>query len=553
MRHGTALGEIIAAGSTSRFAKLVALSLLAALAEGLGFVLLVPLLATLGEGGAPRPLPVPELGLGALLAVFVLLVVLRALIEVARRLAVQDLRLAVVDGLRLRAVEAILDARWQWSARLRGGEGEALVISDIERCGYGVEMIGGLARIGTALTGLGLAALAISPPAALAGLVLAILGLAGFWPLRRRARRLGEELSARYEALHGTLGETLSGLRVIKSFGREGEQVARIEDALGSLRGTERDYVRNSALAQAMLQVCGAVVAALAVWLALERMGLPLASVLALAALFVRALPLLGELLSSAQGWSHARPAIERTLAVVASAWANAEPLGAGAAPRLAQSLELVDVVFDHDRDRPALGGIDLAIEAGSFIALSGPSGAGKSTLADLCAGLIAADRGQLVVDGTVIDDSNRANWRGRVAYIQQDPVLFAGSVRDNLLFVRPEASEGELRRALEDAHAGFVEQLPGGLDCDLGKAGRALSGGERQRIALARGLLRHPALLILDEATSALDEASESAIASALCGLAGRCTIIAIAHRGLLRDSAQRVVRIAGGRLPPA
>ena len=137
--------------------------------------------------------------------------------------------------------------------------------------------------------------------------------------------------------------------------------------------------------------------------------------------------------------------------------------------------------------------------------------------IADLLGGLVSPDRGRVLVDGVVLDGGARQGWRSRVAYVQQEAVLFSGTVRDNLLWAKPGASQAELDRALDRAAAGFVHDLPGGLDCPLGEGGRALSGGERQRIALARALLREPDLLILDEATNALDAASEAVIADAV------------------------------------
>ena len=552
MRSRDALREIIAAGGPARFFRLIGLSLVAAATEGLGFVLLVPLLAALGGAALPYELVLPDLSLALLLILFVALVALRAGAEVARRLALQDLRAAVVDGLRMQAITAIMRARWPWHANLAAGEAQALVISDIDRCGYAVEMCASLARLAMALAALSLAALVISPHAALAGLALGIVAFAAFTPLRRRARLLGENLSQRYDRLHSRLGETLGALRVVKSFGRETAQADEISETLGDLRRTERAYVRSAAAAQAMLQLAGAVVAALGIWLAIERFGIPLAGLLVLAALFVRALPLVAELLSSAQGWAHARPALERTLILVGSASAAAETLGKAEAPRLTQALALEGISLAHTPARPALRHVDLVLAHGEFVAVTGPSGAGKSTLADICAGLIAPDEGTLLVDGQTIDEANRIGWRERVAYVQQEPVLFSGSVRTNLRFARPEADEAKMMQALADAHAGFVAQLPGGLDCEIGDGGRALSGGERQRIALARALLRDPDLLILDEATNALDSDSEEAIAEALRGLAGRRTILAVTHRGLLCERADRVVRLEQGRVVP-
>ncbi len=529
---------------------MVALSLLAAFTEGAGFVLLVPLLAALGGADMPLGLALPRWPIEALLGVFVILVAVRAAVEILRRLAVQDLRIAVVDGLRIRAVDAVLGAGWHWSSSLAEGEAEALLISDIERCSYAVELCGTLVRLAASLGALGLAALVISPLAALAGFGLGALALMLLSPMRRRARELGELLSSRHDELHARLGESLRGLRVIKSFGRERAQSRRIAGALGELRAVERGYVLSSALAHAMLQLFGAVLAALGVWAALQVFAMPLAVVLALAALFVRALPLVGELQASAQGWAHAAPALDRALAMTERGLQHAEALGAEQAPRLGRVLALQGVGYAYREGQSALEHIDLEIAAGTMVALCGPSGAGKSTLADLCAGLTGPDAGAIAVDGVALTEANRIAWRRRVAYVQQEPVLFSGSVKDNLLFVEPEADEAQMMQALEAAHAGFVHSLPDGLDCDLGNAGRALSGGEKQRIALARALMRKPDLIILDEATSALDADSEEAIAAALRELAGKTTVIAIAHRGLLRDMADRIVTLENGRL---
>ena len=128
--------------------------------------------------------------------------------------------------------------------------------------------------------------------------------------------------------------------------------------------------------------------------------------------------------------------------------------------------------------------------------------------------------------------------------------MLLAASVRDNLRWAAPEASDDDLGKALEDAAAGFVFALPEGLDTAIGDGGRALSGGERQRLMLARALLRAPALLILDEATSALDPANEALIAAALGRLKTRMAVLVIAHRGALTDLADRTYTLGGGKL---
>lgn len=535
--------------------RLALLSLLTAATEGVGFVLLVPLLAHAGGSQLPLPLglSLPEVPLAWLLLGFVGLVILRSVAEVLRRLTAQDLRMAVVDGLRMRALDGVLGARWRWLASLKRGEAEALLVTNIDRAGYGVDMVAGLVRLLFGLGALGLAALAISPAAALTGGATGALVLLFFAPLRRRARRLGEALSRSYDKLHGRLGEVLAGLRVIKSYGREHRTREELSGDLRDLRKLERDYVRDSASAHAALQIGGAGIAAALAYLAISGLEMPLAILLPLGAIFVRALPLVSELQAMWQGWMHASPAIEDALTLIDSAAEAREPTGEGPQPRLRSTIELSGISIAHRPQRPALSGIDLAIAANELLVLTGPSGSGKSTLADIAAGLIAPDEGEVRIDGAVLDAAGRRSWRGRVAYVQQEPVLFSGSVRDNLLWAEPEASEDILRRALEEASADFVFALPEGMDCDLGEGGRALSGGERQRIALARALVRDPDLIVLDEATSAVDAASEQAIAAALHAMTDRRTVIAVAHRGLLPEIADRVVRLDEGRIASA
>jgi ATP-binding cassette subfamily C protein len=193
---------------------------------------------------------------------------------------------------------------------------------------------------------------------------------------------------------------------------------------------------------------------------------------------------------------------------------------------------------------------VSLTLPARSTTALLGPSGAGKSTLADVLGGLVTPDSGEVQIDDTTLDGPARLAWRSAVAYVEQEPVLFHASIRDNLLWAVPGASEADLFAALDQASAGFVRTLPHGLDTVVGDGGRQLSGGERQRIALARALLRRPQLLILDEPTSALDAGNEASVLAALKALRGSVTMLVIAHRGALAGLAERTIRLDGGRI---
>ena len=226
----------------------------------------------------------------------------------------------------------------------------------------------------------------------------------------------------------------------------------------------------------------------------------------------------------------------------------GARPLGA---VRGALSFEGVTFRYPSRPEIAVLKDLELAIEPGEVVALVGPSGAGKSTIAALICRFHDPEQGTVRIDGIDLRELQAATLRARIGVVAQEPTLFAATLRENILYGRPDASEDELREAARQANAlEFIESFPEGFDTLIGERGVRLSGGQKQRVSIARALLEDPPILILDEATSALDAESEHLVREALERLQrGRTTLI-IAHRLSTVQGADRVLVLERGRV---
>jgi ATP-binding cassette subfamily B protein len=214
-------------------------------------------------------------------------------------------------------------------------------------------------------------------------------------------------------------------------------------------------------------------------------------------------------------------------------------------------SFENISFAYPMRPGTSAVDGVSFSVRAGEKVAIVGPSGAGKSTLFHLLLRFYDPASGTISVDGVPIRLADPAEVRKRIALVPQDPVVFAASARDNIRFGRPEASDADVERAADLAHASeFLQRMPGGLNAPLGERGVTLSGGQRQRIAIARAILRDAPLLLLDEATSALDAESETLVQTALEELMSHRTTLVIAHRLATVLSCDRILVMDQGRI---
>ena len=350
--------------------------------------------------------------------------------------------------------------------------------------------------------------------------------------------------------------EAVGAIRTMQAFGMEPMTASRFADAAEAAFGTARDASRTRALLTgSVIFLVSASVVGVLWWGAQDvlagSMSAGRLSQFVLYAVF--AASSLGQLSEVYGELSAAAGAAERLGEILASETGIVRPPEPVALPEP----PLGTVAFERvrfrypGRDDPSLSDLSFAVRPGERIAIVGPSGAGKSTVFQLLLRFYDPDGGRVLVDGTPVTAVDPTELRRRIALVPQEPVIFMGSVADNIRYGRPDAGDAEVREAAEAAAAHrFIAELPDGYATKVGERGVTLSGGQRQRLAIARALLKDAPILLLDEATSALDAESERAVQDALDGLMAGRTSLVIAHRLATIRSADRILVMDGGRI---
>ena len=361
-------------------------------------------------------------------------------------------------------------------------------------------------------------------------------------PFQRRYRVLSRRSQDQQGDLATYVEEAATGIRVLKALGRGGEAATQHAGQAAEVFGTELAKARLRGTFWAGLDLIpNAMIGALLLLgaIAVGRHELTLGGLVAFITLTLMLLWPIESMGYILAGGQEAATAAQRIYEILDIEPSIQSPTGAVAGPgRCRRGGRPARLVFDRvgfrypGAEHALLRGVSLTVEPGETMVLVGATGAGKTTLLQLVPRLADVTSGAVLLDGTDVRRLPLAELRSRIGCAFEDPTLFSASVRENVSYGAPDADEAAIEAALAMAQAGFVDDLPWGLDTRIGEQGMALSGGQRQRVALARAILARPSLLILDDPLSALDVHTEARVTEALRGLLAETTALVVAHR---------------------
>lgn len=568
---------VFARAYPARSAIMLVCLLAAAIAEGVGFSSLLPLLSMVGEvaegaekaANATAITAIAEepsnlenivrsglaaLGItptvGLLLSLIVGGVTLKAGLVLLAQRQIGYTVAHVATDLRLEFLRALLAARWGYYTRQPVGALANAFATEATRASeaylYGTTIVA-LTIQATLYATLGTL---ISWQATIGAAAAGALTLSVFSGLVRMTRRAGLRQTHLLKTLLSRLTDVLYAVKPLKAMAREQLVGPLLETETQQLNKALRRQVMSKEAVRALQEplLVGAV--SLGLYVSLVHFGLPLESVFLLVLFFARALINLNRVQKQYQGMVACESAFWSLRETIDRSHAACETTAGQTPPDLSKDIVLRGVSFSYE-EKKILVNADLRVNAGELTGLVGASGSGKTTIADMIAGLVRPQSGEVYIDGVPLGQIDLKQWRNEIGYVPQDSFLLHESVMVNVTLGDSDIEPADVENALRQAGAwDFVCALPEGVGTTIGERGALVSGGQRQRLALARALVHNPRLLILDEATAALDAESETAIYETIRRLRGSMTIFAISHQPALLEAADRIYSMEGGEI---
>ncbi len=495
--------------------------------------------------------------LDGVIAFIVVVFIVHAVLVWIRHYSMSWLGERVVADLRALVFDRILRLPLGWFHERRTGELVGRLASDVTvvegvvgtelsmALRNGIQLVGGIVLLFITDPRLTALMLAVVPPLVIATM---FFGRA----IRRMSKGVQDELAK----VSGHVQESLGAIHTVQAFVREQKEAERYKV------GVEAAFQRALSLARwrssffSAATLAGYIAIASVAWLGGRALIRGDISPGELTSFFIYTFIVAGALAELASLWGslqRAAGATERLFAIVDTVPELRDPIDPRPLPAGGGAIrfEHVDFAYPSRADHPVLRDFDLDVAPGEVVALVGPSGAGKTTVLQLLLRFFDVDRGRVTIEGVDVRELRLGELRRATAMVAQEPVLFAGTLRDNIAYGRDHATDAEIERvaALANAHD-FITAFSRGYQTVIGERGVKLSGGQKQRIAIARALLVDPRILILDEATSNLDAGSEALVQEALARLMKGRTTLVVAHRLSTVRDADRIIVLDGGRV---
>jgi ABC-type multidrug transport system fused ATPase/permease subunit len=370
----------------------------------------------------------------------------------------------------------------------------------------------------------------------------------------KRIRPIFRERAKINAEVTGRLTESLGGVRVIKGYHAEDRESTVFGEGVDRLlRNVVSSLTMTSTLSSASTTVLG-LVSGIVMWLGGNAVMLhhwTIGDYFSYNMFLAFMIAPVFQIVNIGTQLTEAFAGLDRTTEILAEMEENADPARTGIMPPITGRVQFENVEFEYEEGKPVLHGVDFLAAPGSVTALVGSSGSGKSTIISLVCAFHTPTVGRILVDGQDLAATNLNSYRSQLGVVLQDSFLFDGSIRDNVMFSRPDATEEQFLFACKTARVDeFAERFPELYDTIVGERGVKLSGGQRQRLSIARALLAQPRILILDEATSSLDSESEAMIQEGLNQLMQGRTTFVIAHRLSTIRRADQILVVEGGRI---
>lgn len=526
---------------------------------GIGLLLLIPLLHFFGWNNQNGSLANTQLGIFSslpkelaifiVLLLFLILIIFAAAVDYINTTVTNSFKKSYLYNLKKEFNYKIAHASWRYLIKNR--------IKDIEHLfSSGLSQISTLTMfsfqiISAVLIALMyiLFALIISPSLTLITIFLSLI----IFTLTHKFNPIinGQMNFAVHTRIHSAFSSFLDGVKLAKSYNTIDNYIEHFDILNKQSEALQMEFINSQKRISLFVKISSALIMAIFFYAALVIFEIHLVSMIALLLVFARLLPNLTTIQQNYFRILNIVPIYVQTKNMIAELEKNKEAQHKDFRINLKDKIQLKNVDFCYDDNNKVLKNLNCCLYANQTVAIVGESGAGKSTLADLLLGILSVDSGYIKIDNTTLDEEHMYSWRELISYVPQDTYLFNESIKDNLLWAAPKATDKDIHEALKLAALyDFVVKLPDGINTIIGDRGVYLSGGQKQRLAIARALLRKPKVLLLDEATSALDIQNEELIYETLKKLKGQITIIIITHRLSTLRATDNIIVMSNGEI---